>query len=52
MKNTLNDKKIRDFYAREGLEPVGSAPEDLRKLFERDVAKYAKVIQQGKIPLR
>jgi tripartite-type tricarboxylate transporter receptor subunit TctC len=52
MKKTLNDRKIREFYAREGLEPVGSAPEDLRKLFERDVAKYAKVIQQGKIPLR
>lgn len=52
MKKTLNDKKISGFYGREGLEPVGSSPEELRKHFERDVAKFAKVIQEGKIPLR
>lgn len=52
MKKTLGDPKIRKFYANEGLEPVGSSPAELREHFARDVAKFAKVINDGKIPLR
>ncbi|MBI4204286.1 MAG: tripartite tricarboxylate transporter substrate binding protein [Betaproteobacteria bacterium] len=52
MKQALDDEKIKGFYAREGLEPVGSSPEALRKQFETDVEKYAKVIKTRNIPLR
>jgi tripartite-type tricarboxylate transporter receptor subunit TctC len=52
MKQALSDAKVQAFYAREGLEPVGSSPEDLRKLVADDVVKYAKVIEEGKIPVR
>jgi tripartite-type tricarboxylate transporter receptor subunit TctC len=52
MKQALNDEKIKGFYAREGLEPVGSSPAELRELFMSDVEKYAKVIKSRNIPLR
>ncbi|OGA22101.1 MAG: hypothetical protein A3I02_11205 [Betaproteobacteria bacterium RIFCSPLOWO2_02_FULL_67_26] len=52
MKQALNDAKIKGFYAREGLEPVGSSPDQLRTQFLADVEKYAKVIKTRKIPLR
>jgi tripartite-type tricarboxylate transporter receptor subunit TctC len=52
MKQALSDAKVQAFYAREGLEPVGSSPEVLRKLVADDVVKYAKVIKEGKIPVR
>lgn len=52
IKQALSDDKIKAFYAREGLEPVGSSPADLAKQMQDDVEKYAKVIKAGKIPLR
>lgn len=52
IKQALNDEKIKAFYAREGLEPVGSSPEELRQQFESDIEKYAKVIKSRNIPLR
>ncbi len=52
MKQALSDAKVQAFYAREGLEPVGSSPDVLRKLMADDIRKYAKVIKEGKIPLR
>lgn len=52
MKQALDDQKIKGFFAREGLEPVGSSPEAMRELFESDVAKYSKVIKAGNIPVR
>jgi tripartite-type tricarboxylate transporter receptor subunit TctC len=52
IKKALSDEKIKNFYAREGLEPVGSSPEELRKLFLADIDKYAKVVKAGKIPVR
>lgn len=52
IKQALDDPKIKAFYAREGLEPVGSSPEELRQQLEQDIVKYAKVIKSRKIPLR
>jgi tripartite-type tricarboxylate transporter receptor subunit TctC len=52
IKQALNDEKIKGFYEREGLEPVGSSPAALREQFEKDIEKYAKVIMTRKIPLR
>jgi len=52
IKQALDDQKIKDFYAREGLEPVGSSPVELRAQFQSDIDKYAKVIKGRNIPLR
>lgn len=52
IKQALDDQKIKDFYAREGLEPVGSSPVELRAQFQSDIEKYAKVIKTRNIPLR
>jgi tripartite-type tricarboxylate transporter receptor subunit TctC len=52
MKKALDDEKIRKFFAREALEPVGSSPAELARLFETDVNRYAEIIKIRKIPLR
>lgn len=52
IKQALDDDKIKGFYAREGLEPVGSSPAELRMQFESDIEKYAAVIRLRNIPLR
>lgn len=52
IKQALSDDKVQGFYAREGLEPVGSSPAELARQLEADIAKYAKVIKTGNIPLR
>lgn len=52
IKEALSDEKVKGFFAREGIEPVGSSPAELRDLMERDIKKYAQVIRAGNIPLR
>jgi tripartite-type tricarboxylate transporter receptor subunit TctC len=52
MREALSDSRIKGFYAKQGLEPVGSSPDVLRKQLASDIAKYAKVIKEGNIPLR
>ncbi|MNC84653.1 Tripartite tricarboxylate transporter family receptor [compost metagenome] len=52
IKQALSDEKIKNFYAREGLEPVGSSPAELEKQMQADIEKYAQVIKAGNIPLR
>ncbi|HSC96109.1 MAG TPA: tripartite tricarboxylate transporter substrate binding protein [Burkholderiales bacterium] len=52
IKQALSDAKIKGFYAREGLEPIGSTPEELRQQFANDIEKYAKLIRARNIPLR
>jgi tripartite-type tricarboxylate transporter receptor subunit TctC len=52
MKEALSDERIKGFYAREGLEPVGSSPAVLRDLLAEDVKKYRDIITSRKIPLR
>jgi tripartite-type tricarboxylate transporter receptor subunit TctC len=52
IKQALSDEKIKAFYEREGLEPVGSSPAELAKQMQADIEKYAKVIKTGNIPLR
>ena len=52
IKQALSDEKIKGFFAREGLEPVGSSPDELRKQLASDIEKYAKVIKTRNIPLR
>jgi tripartite-type tricarboxylate transporter receptor subunit TctC len=52
MKKTLADEKIAGFYKREGLDPIGSTPEELKAMFESQIVKYAKVIKDANIPQR
>jgi tripartite-type tricarboxylate transporter receptor subunit TctC len=52
IKKALNDTKIAAFYEREGLEGVGSSPEELRQQMAADIKKYGDVIRSRKIPLR
>lgn len=52
MKKTLSDEKVAAFYKQEGLDAVGSTPEELKQMYEGEIVKYAKVIKDGNIPLR
>lgn len=52
MKKTLADSKIAAFYKREGLDAVGSTPDELKKNYLAEIDKYAKVIRNGNIPMR
>jgi tripartite-type tricarboxylate transporter receptor subunit TctC len=48
----LKDKLVADFYAREGLDAVGSSPEELSALVKKEIVKYAGVIKKGNIKLK
>jgi len=43
---------VLEFMAKEGGEPVGSTPEELTAMFKREIAKYAKVIEAGRIAVQ
>jgi len=45
----LKSTEVQEYMAREGGEPVGSTPEELRAYFRREVEKYAKIIKAGNI---
>jgi tripartite-type tricarboxylate transporter receptor subunit TctC len=45
----LKAADVNEFIRKEGGEPVGSTPEELTAYFNREVAKYAKVIKAGNI---
>jgi tripartite-type tricarboxylate transporter receptor subunit TctC len=47
----LKDPRVVKFMKSEGLEPVGSTPQELTALLKREIAKYAKVIKQANIKL-
>lgn len=47
----LKARDVQDFYAREGLDPVASSPEELGALLKREIAKYAEIIKRGNIRL-
>lgn len=50
--NALKNGKVRDFMVKEGLDPVGSTPEDLESQVKREIVKYAEVLRKGKIKLQ
>lgn len=52
VKKALSAKEVSGFYAREGLDPVGSTPAELTDLVQREIVKYRKIITDGKIRLR
>jgi tripartite-type tricarboxylate transporter receptor subunit TctC len=47
----LQNGKVRDFMVKEGLDPVGSTPEELGAQMKREIVKYAEVIRKSNIKL-
>ncbi len=45
----LKAPDVQDFMAREGGQPVGSPPQELAAMFKREVTKYARVIDVGRL---
>jgi tripartite-type tricarboxylate transporter receptor subunit TctC len=45
----LKAPDVEEFMAKEGGQPVGSTPDELTEMFRREIAKYAKVIEAGRI---
>ena len=52
VKQALQASDVRDFLARQAIDPVGSTPEELAALIRRDIEKYADVIKRGNIRMR
>lgn len=52
VKKALSAPEISKFYAREGLDPVGSTPQELTEMIKREIVKYEKIITVANIRLR
>jgi tripartite-type tricarboxylate transporter receptor subunit TctC len=48
----LQNGKVREFMVNEGLDPVGSTPDELAAQIKREIVKYAEVIRKGNIKLQ
>jgi tripartite-type tricarboxylate transporter receptor subunit TctC len=48
----MQNGKVRQFMVNEGLDPVGSTPEELGDQIKREIVKYAEVIRKGNIKLQ
>jgi tripartite-type tricarboxylate transporter receptor subunit TctC len=46
----LRDPKVREALVKQGMEPAGSTPQELRTQVENEVNKWAKVIKEADIP--
>ncbi len=51
-KKALAAPDVRERLAKFVAEPVGSSPEEFAKKFNEDVAKYARIVKESKIPLQ
>jgi tripartite-type tricarboxylate transporter receptor subunit TctC len=51
-KKALAAPDVRERLAKFVAEPVGSSPEEFAKKFNEDVAKYARIVKEAKIPLQ
>ena len=52
IRKALSSPQVKQFMAREALDPVGSTPDELRAQVRREIAKYGDVIRVGQIQLR
>ena len=48
----LKQEKVRGFMVKEGLDPVGSTPDELAAQMKSEIAKYADVIKKANIKLQ
>ena len=46
----LADPQVREWLVSTGQEPVGNTPADFAAQFKADIERYAKAIEQAKIP--
>jgi tripartite-type tricarboxylate transporter receptor subunit TctC len=49
IKKAANSPELKAFYPKQALDVVASSPEELSALLNREVPKYAKVINDGHI---
>jgi tripartite-type tricarboxylate transporter receptor subunit TctC len=49
IRKALESQSVREFMAREGLDPVASTPAELASLVKAEIPKYAQVIRRGHI---
>ena len=47
VKETIGSKEVKEKFAPQGTELVGSTPEEAARIFEKDLAKNAKLIKQS-----
>lgn len=52
IRTALRDERIAKFYEREALDAIGSAPAELKALFDREIEKYADIIKKAKIQIQ
>lgn len=52
IRKALAAPRVKEFMAREGLEPVGSTPQELAAQVKREMAKYGDVIRVANISLK
>ena len=46
----LTDPKVREWLISTGQNPVGNSPAEFAALFKADIERFAKVIDEAKIP--
>jgi tripartite-type tricarboxylate transporter receptor subunit TctC len=47
---SLADPKVREVLIQTGQEPVGDTPEAFAATFKADIARFAKAVEDAKIP--
>jgi len=52
LRDALGTPRVIDFMAREGIDPVGSTPEELLAQVKHEIAKYGQVIRVGQVKLQ
>ena len=52
MRETVSSSQVSERFPGLGYEPVGSTPEEFSARFRRDVALYARIIREARIPLQ
>ena len=52
MRDTVSSPQVNERFPALGYEPVGSAPDEFGARFRRDVALYARIIREARIPLQ
>lgn len=49
IRKALQTTQVREFMKREGIDAVGSSPQEMREMVQKEIDKYAKVIRDAKI---
>ena len=52
MRDTVLGAQVSERFPALGYEPVGSTPEEFSARYRRDIALYARIIREARIPLQ